>query len=164
MKKYAYTCLIILHSLTWAQDSSAPITNQSNTTLPSGLYASEQNKHFVKIVTAPDGQTITLLTLSSKNQFISDGYGIDEVGGSLTPPVVFQFDSPQNFLSAQDSCTATLKQLSATSFKIKLSSAKDCFAQNGMFNSTGSIDSTMLANLNFTLDTSESDLKYLHGY
>lgn len=164
MKKYAYTCLIMLNSLVWAQDSSAPITNQTHAILPSGLYASPQNKHFVKIATSTDGQNITLLTLSSKNQFLSNGYGIDEIGGSLNPPVVFQFDTPQSFISAQDSCTATLKQLSATSFKIKLSSTKDCFAQNGMFNSTGSIDSTMVADLNFSLDTLESNIKYLHGY
>lgn len=159
MKKYIYAYLVIFSSLIWAQDSSSPIS-----ALPSGLYASPQNKHFLKIATSTDGQTITLLTMSSKNQFLSNGYGIDEIGGSLTPPVVFQFDTPQNFLSAQDSCTAKLKQLSSTSFKITISSNKDCFAQNGMFNSAGSIDSTMLADLNFTLDTQESDIKYLHGY
>lgn len=159
MKKYIYAYLVIFSSLIWAQDSSAPIS-----ALPSGLYASPQNKHFLKIATSTDGQTITLLTMSSKNQFLSNGYGIDEIGGSLTPPVVFQFDTPQNFLSAQDSCTAKLKQLSSTSFKIKISSNKDCFAQNGMFNSTGSVDNTMLIDLNFTLDTLESNIQYLHGY
>ncbi|MBX9866268.1 MAG: hypothetical protein K2Y14_05085 [Burkholderiales bacterium] len=167
MKKYFYSYLLIFSSLLFAQNSSAPLTSTQPSTmgnLSSGLYASAQNKNFVKIIVTPDGQNITLVALSSKNQFLSDGYGIDEIGGSLTPPVTFQFDSPQNFLIAQDSCTAKLKQLSATSFKIKISSNKDCFAPNGMFNSTGYIDSSMLVDLTFTLDTLESNIQYLHGY
>lgn len=167
MKKYFYGYLLIFSSLLFAQNSSAPLasTQPSNTNiLSSGLYASPKDKNFVKIVVTPDGQNITLVALSSKNQFLSDGYGIDEIGGSLTPPVTFQFDSPQNFLIAQDSCTAKLKQISTTSFKIKISSSKDCFAPNGMFNSIGYIDSSMLADLTFTLDTLESNIQYLHGY
>ena len=167
MKKFFYTYLLISSSLLWAQNSSAPLASTQSSTmgnLPSGLYASPKNKNFVKIVVTPDGQNITFMALSSKNQFLSDGYGIDEIGGSLTPPVTFQFDSPQNFLIAQDLCTAKLKQLSARSFKIKISSNKDCFAPNGMFNSTGYIDSSMLADLTFTLDTLESNIQYLHGY
>lgn len=158
--------IFLLHCcyLATAEDTQYPY-------LTSGFYSNVKDSYkyaskdttLVNIDTNQNESTITLVSISSRNQFVSDGYGIDEVGGHFNQPVVFNQDDINHFTATSGSCNATLTQKSATSFSISTNTDEDCFGEYGLFASNGYVDRKMLTDYTFTLDTNRANIQALHG-
>lgn len=134
--------------------------------LSSGFYSNSQNTQkdstLAKIQSNADESDITLLSITSRRMYVSDGYGIDEYGGQLNPPITFTYSAPQIYIASGETCTATLTQKSSTSFKISVNDANACFGEYGMFATSGAITKKMVAET-FYLDASTANIQTLHG-
>lgn len=159
--------MLLLTTSAFAEDSQLPL-------LTDGFYANvkdavkyaSKDTTLMRITTNATESSITLWSVTSRNQFISDGYGINEIGGKLIAPVTFNYDSPQHYIASSAGCVATLTQKSANSFTISLNSEDsndECFGNNGLFVVNGYIDKDMITDDTFTIDTNRSNIQTLHG-
>lgn len=134
------------------------------TPLVSGFYADSTNLNkdstLAKIQT--NESSITLLAVTKRNMYVSDGYGVNEYGGQFLAPIIFNYNTPNQYIANNLGCVATLQQESATKFKISLNDSDICFMTNGMFDATGTITPKMVINT-FTLDTNLTNIQTLHG-
>lgn len=105
---------------------------------------------------------ITLLSVTSREKYFSDGYGINEQGGVLINPITLNYVSPNTYQTSVGTCIITLTQKSNNSFKIKSNDDDACFKSINIFQSTGAITSKMVNN-DFYFTNNESGIKLLHG-
>lgn len=140
------------------------VADDNYSPLVSGFYADSTNFNkdntLAKIQTGES--TITLLAISKRNMYVSDGYGVNEYGGQFTTPIIFNYNVPNQYIANNLGCLATLQQESATRFKISVNDTSVCFMSDGMFNATGTITPKMVSN-SFNLDTNLSNIQTLHG-
>ncbi|MDD3266207.1 MAG: hypothetical protein PHC75_03385 [Burkholderiales bacterium] len=138
--------------------------------LSSGFYADNdkaitdinKGSYLVHIMTDNIESNITILSVTSREKYFSDGYGINEQGGVLINPLTLNYTSPKNYQASVGTCIVTLTQKSDNSFNIKSNDDDACFKSANVFQSTGTITSKMVNN-NFYFTNNESGIKLLHG-